>query len=104
MWDQVFTMTSVTDEIQLCVLGFAADAECQCRGHRCWRSRGGAVIAQITPKPCCTGCRSGTASGIRPLCRRSLPRPHITEAAVRGVRYATQSMDAAHCRPIKVAT
>jgi hypothetical protein len=24
------------------------------------------VITQITPKPCCMGCRSGTAGGIRP--------------------------------------
>jgi hypothetical protein len=41
----------------------------------------GGVITQITPKPCCMGCRSGTAGGIRPqpdLPTGNLPSPMRT--------------------------
>jgi hypothetical protein len=64
IWDQVFTMTSVTDGFQLCRARIRSR-----RGMSVSRASLPAepgVITQITPKPCCMGCRSGTAGGIRP--------------------------------------
>jgi hypothetical protein len=52
----------------------------------------GSVITQITPKPCCMGCRSGTAGGIRPIADIRKPQlpSGLQSFAQRAVRDASQ--------------
>jgi hypothetical protein len=83
--DQVFTMTSVRDGFQLCrarICGFAADAECQCRGLR-WRRSPGCELRILPRGPAALGCRSGTAGQDRALLvPKSSPRSCRLHSAV----------------------
>jgi hypothetical protein len=86
IWDQVFTMTSVTDGFQLCRAQIRSDAECQCRGFRCRRSRGRnyanypeALLHGLQKR---YGGRHTAKSGTRAHWNEGM------EAAVRGLRQA----------------